>query len=408
MAKEKSTRKFSAVLYILLRLTFIPYLVIKYRIKCENKELFKTLKPPFLLIPNHVSMFDPPMVNIFVPHRVHFVMSDANLRSKIAHWVYVKLCNVIPKTKAMSDSAAVRKIVQLVRRKRIICVFAEGRSSWDGVTHDIFFSTAKLVKILKIPVVVPLIQGGYLTHPRWGTAARPGRLVIRYKQIYQGPELADMRPQDIYKHLLKEMWHDDYEYQRQTGLAFTTKKGAEYLERLIFTCPVCHNKECMRSDGNHFYCTNCGFETEWTAQGYLRPKNRQDQPTRSVTDWVAWQKQECNRMIDRMLQENRINEPIFSDKDVMLKIGYKLQPLKEIMRGTMYLTLDRFVITTNEGDAKTFPIAEVEGVQVLLANRFEFYYQGSLYKFEFSDPRCSGYKYMCVIQKIAPEKTELE
>ncbi|MBN1480652.1 hypothetical protein EH223_21095 [candidate division KSB1 bacterium] len=408
MAKEKTTRKFSATLYILLRLTFIPYLIVKYRIKGENKKLFKTLKPPFILIPNHVSMFDPPMVNIFVPHRVHFVMSDANLRSKLAQWAYLRLCNVIPKTKAVSDSAAVRKIVQLVRRKRVICVFGEGRSSWDGVTHDIFFSTAKLVKILKIPVVVPLIQGGYLTHPRWGTSVRPGRLVIRYKKIYDGPELAGLRPEDIYRRLLKEMWHDDYQYQRHTGLTFKTKKGAEYLERVIFCCPVCHNRECLRSEGNQFYCTSCGFETTWTPQGYLQPQNRQDQPTRSVTEWVTWQKQECDRKIDQMLEQHQLNEPIFSDNDVILKIGYKLQPLKEIMRGTMLLYLDRFVVNNSKGEAITFPIADVEGVQVLLANRFEFYYQGSLYKFEFSNPRCSGYKYMCVIQKIAPEKTELE
>ncbi|RQW04008.1 1-acyl-sn-glycerol-3-phosphate acyltransferase, partial [candidate division KSB1 bacterium] len=271
MPKNDITRKFSVVLYILLRLTFIPYLVIKYRIKSENKKLFKLVKPPFLLVPNHVSMFDPPMVNIFVPHRVHFVMSDANLRSRLAKWAYNSLCNVIPKTKAVSDTSAVRKIIQLVRKKRVICVFPEGRSTWNGVTHDIFFSTAKLIKILKIPVIVPLISGGYLTHPRWGTSVRPGAMVIHYRKLFDGPELTDLQPDEIHERLRHAMWNDDYDYQRRHRITFKTKKGAEYLERLLFTCPACERVECMCSAGNRFYCQACGFETEWTPEGYLEP-----------------------------------------------------------------------------------------------------------------------------------------
>lgn len=406
MAKNDPTRKFSLTLSIAVRLTLIPYLILKYRIKGENTKLFKTLKPPFLLIPNHVSMFDPPMVNGFIFRHVHFVMSDANLRSKIGQWAYLRLCNVIPKTKAVSDSSAVRKMVALVKKNRVICVFAEGRSTWDGVTHDIFFSTSKLIKILKIPVVVPLISGGYLTHPRWGTTVRPGRMVIHYKKIFDGPELKEMSPEQIHEKLLAEMWNDDYDYQRRTGLTFKTKKGAEYLERLLFLCPACEAKEALRSEGNSFICTSCGFESEWIPAGYLKPVNRDHQPVRSVTEWVRWQNETFGRIIQRM-HEEKIDEPIFFDENVTLKVGYKTDPLHTVMSGTMALYLDRFSIK-NEHEEKVFPIEQVDGVQVLLANQFEFYFEGSVYKFEFSNPRCSGYKYMNAIQKIAPEKTELE
>ncbi len=407
MAKNNTTRKFSATLYILTRLTFIPYLILKYRIKSKNKKIFKHLKPPFVLIPNHVSMFDPPMVNIFVPHRVHFVMSDANLRTKLSRWIYGKLCNVIPKTKAMSDSAAVRKIVQLVRKKRVICIFAEGRSSWDGVTHDIFFSTSKLLKTLKAPVVVPLIRGGYLTHPRWATSVRPGKVVIHYTKIFDGPELAEMTAEEIHTRLVEALWNDDYEFQRSTGQKFKTKKGAEYLERLLFICPECHRKTTLYSKGNRFFCTSCGFETLWTAEGLLKPVQADKHPLRTVTDWVKWQSAFCEREIRDMISRD-CSEPIFFDEDVTLQVGYKLEPLKTVMHGSMALYLDRFTMTDKEGGEIIFPLDKVEGVQVLLANEFEFYFKGAMYKFEFKNPRTSGYKYMCAVQKIAPEKTEFE
>jgi 1-acyl-sn-glycerol-3-phosphate acyltransferase len=408
MARQDSTRKFNLFFYVLLKSTLIPYLILKYRIKSENKKLFKRLKPPFVLIPNHVSMFDPPMVGAFVPHRVHFVMSDANLRTKIGKWAYIKMCRVIPKTKAVSDASTVRQIFNLIRKNRVICIFAEGRSTWDGVTHDIFFSTSKLLKILKVPVVVPLIRGGYLTHPRWGTSVRPGRMVIHYKKVFDGPELSDMTPEDIHNRLIAEIWNDDYLYQKETGATFKTKKGAEYLERVLFACPGCEQKETLHSQGNRLFCSACGAEHEWTPEGYLKPVNQPELPTRTMTEWVHWQHEFCERNIRLLQQDNRIDKPIFSDEQVTLKLGYKLEPLKELMHGTMQLFIDRFVFSADNGEEQVFPITQVEGVQVLLANQFEFYFQGSLYKFDFSNPRASGYKYMCAIQKIAPEKTELE
>lgn len=406
MSKEKSTRKFNLLTFILARITFIPYLALRYRVSGKNKNLLKKLKPPYLLIPNHVSMFDPPMVNIFLLRRVHFVMSDANMRTKLGRWVYGRLCNVIPKTKAMSDSSTVRKIVQLVRKKRIICIFAEGRSSWDGVTHDIFFSTAKLIKILKIPVVVPLISGGYLSQPRWATSMRRGKIIINYKKIFDGPELAKMTAQQIHVNLVDELWHDDYEFQRKSGQKYKTKKGAEYLERLLFICPECRGKATLRSEGNRFFCTRCGFETLWTSEGLLKPTREGKHPVRSVTGWTRWQNAICEREIKQMA--NRADEtPIFMDDDVILQVGHKLQPLKTVARGKMALYLDRFSIFTDNGKEIHFPLEKVEGVQVLLANKFEFYFDGALYKFKFTDPRTSGYKYMCAVQKLAPEKTEL-
>lgn len=406
MAKNEATRKFNAAFNILLRLTIVPFLILKYRIKSENKKLFKTLKPPFLLIPNHVTMFDPAMVNSFVYPRVHFVMSDANLRSKIGRWAYLKMCRVIPKTKAVSDSSTARQMIALARKNRVICVFAEGRASWDGVTHDIFFSTSKLIKVLKIPVVVPLISGGYLSRPRWATSVRPGRMIIRYKKIFDGPEVKAMTPEHIHEKLMTELWHDDYEYQRRTGQKFKTKRGAEYLERLLFVCPACEGMVTLHSEGNRFSCTSCGFENEWTPEGYLKPLNRENQSTRSVTEWAKWQSKTFEKYIKKM-QEQKSDKPIFSDEDVTLKVGYKIEPLRTVMSGAMHLYLDRFTIV-NDTEERIFPIEQIDGVQVLLANQFEFYFEGSVYKFEFSNPRCSGYKYMNAIQKIAPQKTELE
>lgn len=405
MKRDDPTRKFSAALFILLHLTFIPYLRLKYRIRSENRQIFRTVKPPFILLPNHVSLFDPPMVNIFVPHRVHFVMSDANLRTPLARWAYGKLCNVIPKTKALSDSSAVRKIVQLVKKKRVICIFPEGRASWDGVTHNIFFSTVKLLRLLKIPVIVPLIEGGYLSRPRWATSVRSGRLIIRYKIIFDGPELAEMTNEAVYERLIEELAHDDYQFQRRSGQTYPTKIGAEFLERLIFLCPSCKSRATMRSEGNRFFCKSCGFESQWTPEGYLRDVNGSEQ-RRSVTEWVRRQSDDFDEFLRKRAASAPV-APIFRDPGVTLLVGYRDQPLRALAAGVLSLWDDCFVLENGE-QRYEFPIAEISGVQVLLANQFEFYHQNSAYKFKFADPRTSGYKYLLYVQKTAPQSAELD
>ncbi|RPH90907.1 MAG: 1-acyl-sn-glycerol-3-phosphate acyltransferase [Calditrichaeota bacterium] len=407
MKKNNATRKLNPILYILVRLFFLPYLVKKYRIVGVNSELFKTLPPPFLVVGNHVSMFDPPMVNVFIPHRIHFVMSDANLRTPIPQWAYGRLCNVIAKTKAVTDSGAVRKILQLIQKNRIICLFPEGRSSWDGVTHNIFPSTAKLIRKLQIPVVVPLIEGGYLSHPRWGVKVRPGKLVIRYKKIFDGDELQALTVAEIHQRLVQELDHDDYQFQRQSGQHYYSARGAEYLERLLFICPNCKGVTTLRSEGNRFFCTCCAFDAQYTSEGFLLSQLDCCRELKTLTEWVNWQQRECDLLIQKTSKTNQ-SHPFFRDQQVTLWMGYKTQPLTRVSSGTLSLFADRFVFTGEEKLPLEFPIHEIEGVQVLLANKFEFYYQGSLYKFDFFDPRTSGYKYMLFVQKIAPANAELD
>ncbi len=406
MQRRKKQRHFNLPLFLFLKATYVQFLKFKYNVHVRNRKLFKHVKPPFILLPNHVALLDPPIVNIFLPHRVHFVMADANLRTRFARWVFIKLAAVIPKTKATSDMTTVRQLLKLARAHHVLCVFPEGRASWDGLTHDIFFSTAKLLRALKIPVIVPIIHGGYLSHPRWSPHFRRGKIIIDYHKLFDGPELADMPAEEIHEKLVNKLDHNDYEFQQQTGIRFKTKRGAEYLERLLFICPECKKMLTLSSKGNRFWCTYCGFENRWTDEGLLEPVNRDEQPVRRVYQWSQWQTAMLKAVI-REHQNTTPEKPLFEDKNVTLKTGYKYEPLKERLTGTLRLFIDRFELGSN-GQKETFLINDIYGVQVLLGNKFEFYREHTLYKFQFHDERISGYKYMAAVQKIAPEKAELE
>ena len=72
----------------------------------------------------------------------------------------LKLVGTIPKAKVIPDIETVNDIVQVVRRQKgIIGLFPEGAQSWNGSTLPLVPSTAKLLKLLKVPVVQVLIRG---------------------------------------------------------------------------------------------------------------------------------------------------------------------------------------------------------------------------------------------------------
>ncbi|MFW5836345.1 MAG: lysophospholipid acyltransferase family protein, partial [bacterium] len=116
-----------------LRLTLGPWLARRYRVRTENLELVKRLRPPYLVLANHMCVWDPFFVNNFVPEVIHYVVSDANFRSKLVEFG-LGLVGSIPKTKVMSDLETVKNIMKVKEAGGIVGIFPEGQNTWDGHT----------------------------------------------------------------------------------------------------------------------------------------------------------------------------------------------------------------------------------------------------------------------------------
>lgn len=203
------------------------------------------------------------------------------------------------------------------------------------------------------------------------------------------------------------MQNNDYDYQKQKNIEFKSKKGAEYLERLVVVCPVCHALQTMQSKGNLFWCSACGYETKFTTRGTLKPLNNEFQTEQNLHELSNWQSEFIQEKIATMQQTNSA-EALFYDEAVTLKLGYKLDSLVDKIHGRMSIYLDRFEMLAADGRREIIPLEEITGAQVIKSQKFEFYRDGSLYHFDFSNKRASGYKYMLAVQKIRPQSAELE
>ena len=64
-------------------------------------------------------------------------------------------------------------------------------NSISGANQPVAIGTGKLIKHLNIPVYYSLIQGGYLTSPKYALDERRGRVDVTYDQLFTLDEIKE-------------------------------------------------------------------------------------------------------------------------------------------------------------------------------------------------------------------------
>lgn len=369
-----------------------------FKLEGENTEIFETIKPPYVVTPNHQSAIDPFFVNRFVPAPVHYVVSDSNFRSRILSFG-LGLVGAIPKTKAVSDLETVKNIVKIKANRGVIGVYPEGQNTWDGGTLPMIPSTAKLLKSLKVPVVVAKVQGAFLTMPRWARGIRRGRARVSFSLGFTPAELKAMTPEEIREKMAAHLSHDEFAFQRKVGWTFRSKHRAEYLEIVLFTCPECRKMNTLVSGGNTLRCGNCGYLVTVAPSGFFRRRER-TLHFDTVLAWNRWQTEELEKLLDEK-QEVFRSAPVFQETNMTLEKGYKSLPLRPLGTGELLLFSDKLVfVDAGTGIAREFSVPEIEGINVQNNENLEFYHRDSLYKIRNRNRRGNSYKYYAAIRHL--------
>jgi 1-acyl-sn-glycerol-3-phosphate acyltransferase len=387
----------------LIRFSFGIYLSRHFRIHCIGRELFDTLKPPFVIIPNHVAMLDSLMVGSNVPQPIYWIASDGNMRTTFMRFV-LKLVGTIPKSKYIPDLETINGIVEVIRkRKGVIGIFPEGTATFDGHTQDLVPATGKLLKLLKVPVVTAIVKGAYHSMPRWSWTNRLGRVEIEFKTAISAEEIKQSKADEILIRLKNALEYDEAEWQKERQIPYSGKARAENLQTVLFRCPSCGNDESMRSQGHRFTCEACG--ASWYLDRYysLRPQGGNlrarsgklpPQELGTIRDWSLWQAGSFTESLTKRVGGS--NEPLFSDH-VSIFLGRKLNPLRKLETGRFVLFPDRVqldTMATDTGCTLTFPLAEIEGEGIFKRNILEFYHNRSLYQVRFPSRNSSALKWL--------------
>ena len=272
------------LIYYLLKPAVKRYLDSKLNIEVESNPL-KDIKEPYLLVGHHVNNYDPVISNAYGNTLIRYIAGDANQDSLVKKTA-LGLLESIPFTKNRADTKSIREMMKHVKQGHPIGLYPEGGRNWDGATDNIIPSTAKLIKMLKIPVYAIFYKGGYLSKPRWASYPRRGKIVIEVKQIFDKEMVMGLSTDDLYNHLVDKLYYNEYVWQQKNQIVFKGKNLAEHIQRLLYVCPNCSSVNSFKSWGDHFNCCNC--KAEHTVNHFGEIQGCRD--FTETVSWNSWQK----------------------------------------------------------------------------------------------------------------------
>ncbi len=390
---------FNPLLHGFLKNLVAPWFNRHYPVKLTNPEILKEMKPPYILLPNHMMKWDMVLLGLKIRDPVHYMAADSHFRKNPGRF-FMRALGAFPKAKAKSDLGAIRHMMALKEKRKIICIYPEGQMSWDGGPLPLYYSTAKLLKLLKIPVFVPIHSGAYSVQPRWARGIRKGPIELTIHPLFpDGSELKQLSPDEIYEKLTGLIETDEYSLIENRNWEYRSPETAEYLENLLYICPECREVATLSSRGDTISCGSCGFSQ--TLSSRYRFSNRNGTPGRFPTprEWNAWQKVTLKDLLDAYYK-NETGKPFMEDQGMTIRIADKKGAPREWTRmGTIALHREH-ILLSDGNEQKKLTLKELSGINVMTRQRVELYHNDTFYVFDFPTLRESGYKWLCALRTL--------
>lgn len=132
---------------------------------------------PLLIVANHQSFLDPPLVGLAIHNRQLDYVARIGLFQNRALAALIRVLNAIPIREDASDTAAIRAVLARLQAGAAVLMFPEGTRTPDGTMQPFKRGVALLVRRAGCPVLPVAIEGAYDTWPR--TRRRPRLLGCR-------------------------------------------------------------------------------------------------------------------------------------------------------------------------------------------------------------------------------------
>lgn len=358
--------------YQLIRPFFYLYIKFKYQFHTEKLD---NKTRPYLIIFNHQTAHDQFFLYALCKYTVYFVASDDLLTMGNFSKFLTHVCGIIPIKKNTTDAAAVQTCYRVAKEGYSIALAPEGNRTYTGETVHISPAISKLIKLIKLPVAIVRISGGYGAAPRWAEKARHGKVCVSVKRILEPNEYQSMQNDELYALIKDELYVDESD----DGTVYKDiRRSAEYLERVLYICPQCGKIGTLRSSGREFFCTACGLKTN-----YHSDKRFDDGfPFPTPLKWQAWQ--------ETIVRQTNLASDTAVSADESVRIDLCVRPKKKRLYRHCLLSLYPAKITLN-GEA--YPFDAIDAMTVCGRNKLYVYFKDRTLQIK-GNKRFSALKYV--------------
>jgi 1-acyl-sn-glycerol-3-phosphate acyltransferase len=307
--KKKPWRRARHRIYrILFGWALRVYTALAYHIRVERFR--EPAKRPYLIMMNHQTAFDQFFVEMAVRTPVYYVASEDLFSKGWLSRIIEHVVAPIPIKKSVTDMKAVKTCVRVAREGGTIAIAPECNRTYSGVTESIKPSIVGLVRLLRLPVAIFRIEGGYGIHPRWSDVVRRGRMKAGVVRVIEPEEYASMSDEALFEAIYQGLYWDD----TTIGGEYHHKKSAEYLERVMYVCPECGLSE-WHSCGDVITCKGCGQRVRYLPDLRLEGIDKPF-PFAYVKDWYQYQEQYISNLDPATL----CDEVVYEDRTSLCRV----------------------------------------------------------------------------------------
>ncbi len=375
-----------AISYRVMRVLLCPFFAYAFRFRADRQP---RLPPPYLVISNHVTEYDFILAGRSFSRPMYFVIGEALYRSR---WLAAFLrffFSPIPKRKGRADMGTAMGLLRRLQAGKNVCLFAEGNTTFDGLTGEIPPTTGALVRASGAGLVTYRIEGGYFSLPRWGHTLRRGKARGSVVKEYAPEELGAMSPGEISAAIARDIYTDAYARQEEKPVAYRGRRAAEGLENALYLCPACGGIGTLRGLGDKLSCA-CGLKARYTEFGYLEGSV----PFRSVRDWALWQKRQLRERL-----EQAPGGTALLDEGETLRLLEGGHRFRTVASGALRMDAEELSV----GDFR-LPVEEISGMAIFRKNTLQFTdIRGNSYELEPRRAR-SALKYRDLYQILREKK----
>ncbi len=177
---------------------FLFMLRVFWRLEIQGKESLPK-QGPYIICPNHASFLDGFVVSSSLPFscavNIFFLGYSDIFEQSFIKWA-IKPARLIGVDPAIHLTEAMQYVSFVIRHKKIVCIFPEGRRSIDENIGEFKKGIGILIKELDIPVIPVYIKGSHQSWPRGMRLPRLCALKITFGQPLSLKELNRRENQD--------------------------------------------------------------------------------------------------------------------------------------------------------------------------------------------------------------------
>lgn len=244
---------------------------------------------PCLILMNHSSFLDLQMAaRIFKKRPYCIVCTSDGFVGK--EWL-MRQIGCIPTRKFVSDLGLVRDLLYcLHENKTSVLMYPEASYSFDGTATALPRRMGVLLKKLAVPVVMVRTYGAFAYDPLYNCLQTRRVLVHADVSCLLTPEeIAAQSVEQLDDVLDSAFTFDNFEWQRENGIAIHEDFRADGLERILYRCACCGAEGQMEGRGTGLTCRACGKHYEMDEHGVLHAADG-DTEFPHIPDWYAWER----------------------------------------------------------------------------------------------------------------------